>query len=720
MLTCDKEAVMVASLSHKTKIICIFATMISFNVQGNDMPEVTPPLAPKEVVTFHEFGHTRIDPYHWLNQRDNPQVLSYLQAENAYTDSKMQATKELQKKLFNEIKGRIKQDDNSVPVKEGHYFYYMRFENNKNYPIYCRKKDNLNNPEEIILDVNELAKSHPYYDLADFKISPSENLIVFAEDTQGRRIYNLKIKDLNTGQYLPDILTDNTANFEWANDSKTLFYTKQDPVTLRSDRIYRHQLGQDQNKDKLVYQEKDDTYNTEILKTKSKQYLMIRSSKTDSDEFQILEANHPEGAFRLFTPRQKDHEYDVEHHGDKFLIRTNKDALNFKLMQCDINKTALEEWQPLIPYQKDIYLEDVEVFDKFFALQQRDKGLVEIKIYPFNDIKKPYNIPMEEADYSAYIGQNLEFSSNQIRFVFNSLKTPKSVYDFDMQTKNKVLKKKNEVLGNFNSKDYDSQRIYAKAQDGVMIPISLVYRKDKFKPHSNPLLLAGYGSYGINYDPDFSYNIISLLDRGFVFAIAHIRGGSELGRQWYYDGRLLKKKNTFTDFIAAADHLDKSGFAAKDKIYATGASAGGLLLGAVINMRPDRFKGIVTHVPFVDMMNTMLDPDIPLTTGEYGEWGNPKEKIYYDYMLSYSPYDNIQKMNYPHILTVASYNDSQVQYWEPAKWVAKLRDYKTDQHLLLLQTLMDASHSGVSSRDGGYQQTAFEYAFLLNLEGQNE
>jgi oligopeptidase B len=519
------------------------------------------------------------------------------------------------------------------------------------------------------------------------------------------------------GKLLNDVLTDITENFEWANDSQTLFYTKQDPVTLRASYIYRHKLGQPDNKDILVFEEKDDTFHTRIGKTKSKQYLMIGSFSKDTSEFRILNADHPEEPFTIFSPRLKGREYYLEHHADQFIIRTNDNAINFKLMQCPVYKTEFKNWQPLSAYDPDSYVEDFQVFDNFYIVQERKLGLSQLKIHPFNK-QEPYTISFDEPDYSIYLNENPEYDADGVRFTFNSLKTPRSVYDFDTKTKTKTLKKQYEVLGGFNSNNYETQRVFAKARDGAEVPISLIYRKNKFVRQQNPLFLVGYGSYGVTYDPDFNPFIISLLDRGFVVAIAHIRGGSELGRSWYFDGKLLNKKNTFYDFIDSAEYLVKEGFAAKDKLYATGASAGGLLMGAVINMRPDLFKGVIAEVPFVDLMNTMLDPSIPLTTGEYAEWGNPNEKIYYDYMLSYSPYDNIRHTNYPNLLVIGAYHDSQVQYWESAKWVAKLRDEKSDDHVLLLQTLMNASHGGVSDRYKEYEQKAFKYAFLLTLENK--
>ncbi len=687
---------------------------VSTALQGKDMIATDSPKAQKQITEFHEHGQKRVDPYYWMNQRDTPQVLAYLKEENAYTNKVMHSTEKLQATIFEELKNRIKEDNSTVPVKLGNYYYYARYEKGKSYPLYCRKKENLTHPEEIILDVNDLAKSHAYYDMGSSKISPNENLLAYAEDTQGRRKYTIKFKDLSTGKDLADRVIDTTPNFEWSNDSKTLFYTKQDATTLRADKILKHTLG-DQAADKTIFEEKDDAYSVDIQKTKSKQYLLIGSYKKNTTEFQFLDANNPDDTFKIFSPRKEGLEYYIEHHLNHFIIRTNLDAPNFKIMQCDTNKTAIADWQALGQYHPDIYIDDFHVFKDFYVTEQRKQGLDNIVIHPFNG-DKPYNIAFDESDYTADVARNPEYDSQNLRYIYSSLKTPTSVYDLNVKTKQKELKKQDEVLGGFDANHYQTERIYAKAHDGIEIPISLVYRKDKFVKDKNPLLLAGYGSYGLSYDAEFNPYVISLLDRGFVYAIAHIRGGSELGRQWYYDGKLLKKKNTFKDFISAAEYLQKTGYVTKDKLYAIGGSAGGLLMGAVINMQPELFKGIVSEVPFVDMMNTMLDPSIPLTTEEYIEWGNPQDLTYYQYMMSYSPYDNIKAEHYPNILVTAAYHDSQVQYWEAAKWVAKLRDLKKDNHLLLFRTYMNASHSGMSGRYEQYKDRAFVYAFLIGLE----
>lgn len=690
------------------KILLTVLMLLNQAVHANEIVPMQPPKA-KPIMTPQN------DPYRWLNQRDNPEVLSYLKAENEYTDFKMQPTQNLQNEIFEEIKNRIKQDDSTVPVKKGDYYYFSKTLKDKNYPIYYRKKESLSHPEEVILDVNELAKGHEYYDVGSLAVSPDGNKLAYADDTVGRRKYTVHIKDLVTKQNLIDTLVDMTEDFEWANDSQTLFYVKQDPVTLRACRVYRHLLGTPTNDDTLVFEEKDDAYGVGIGKTKSKQYLMIGSFKKNTTEFRILNANQPKEDFRVFAPRKEGREYFIGHHQDLFFISTNDNAPNFKLMQCPVNNTGFEYWKPFIPYDPTIYLDSFDVFENFIVLTEVKLGLTQLKVHPFNN-EKPYYITFDDEDYSAGLGPNPEYHSTDIRFDFSSLKTPTSVYDFDTLTKTKILKKQIEIGGGYHSNDYDVKRLYAKARDGVMVPISLVYKKDQFKPHNNPLYLEGYGSYGVSVDSDFNPYVISLLNRGFVYALVHVRGGSELGREWYFNGKLLKKKNTFNDFIDSAEFLIQQGLASPKKLYATGASAGGLLMGAVMNMRPDLFNGIIAEVPFVDVINTMMDPNIPLTTGEYVEWGNPNEKTYYDYMLSYSPYDNVHPADYPNMLVIASYVDSQVQYWEAAKWVARLRELKTDHHLLLLRVLMNASHSGVSGRDDAYRQVAFKYAFLLGLE----
>jgi oligopeptidase B len=685
------------------------------------------PIAKKVPITLEKHGHKRVDNYFWLKNRDDPEVIDYLQAENKYTEQMMAHTKELTSELYKEIKGRIKQTDMSVPYKDGDYYYYSRFEDEKAYPIYCRKTDLEQAPEEILLDVNLLAEGHDFFEIGMLSVSTDGKLLAYAEDTKGRRIYTIKFKNLITGKELTDVIDNVTGNLEWANDNKTVFYARADAESLRSYQILRHKLGAALKDDKLIYQEDEDTFHTYILKTKSKKYLMIGSFQTVSSEYRILDADVPNGEFRVFLPRQRDHEYDIEHFQDKFYIRTNLQAKNFRLMATPVTKTSLDNWQEIIPHREDTLLENFEVFDNFLVLEQRKNGLVQLNIRPWNinswDNKNNYNLDFEEDAYLAYIGKNVEMSTDWLRFGYTSMTTPDTIYDYNMLSKEKVLKKRQEVLGGFKAENYKTERVYARASDGTKIPISLFYRPDVqnqqrgYQP--KPLLLYGYGSYGHSLDATFVSTRLSLVDRGFVYAIAHVRGGEDLGRAWYEDGKLLQKKNTFQDFITCAEYLVQEKYAQKNHLYAMGGSAGGLLMGAIVNLRPDLFKAVVTQVPFVDVITTMLDSSIPLTTGEYDEWGDPGHEHYYNYILSYSPYDNVEAKNYPHMLVTTGLHDSQVQYWEPAKWVAKLRDVKTDQNKLLLKTNMVAGHGGASGRYERYKEIAFEYAFVLDLLKKN-
>ena len=692
-------------------ILCILTAM------GQKRQEIMrQPVARIVPEKLEKHGHIRIDNYYWLRKRNNTNVIDYLKAENEYTDSLMAHTKVLQDALFEEFKGRIKQTDISVPYKMGDYFYYTRYEEEKEYPIYCRRKDSLENDEEVMLNVNVMAEGHEFFALVRPKINLSQDLIAFSVDTVGRRIYTIKFKNLTTGKLLEDEIPDVTGNVAWANDNKTLFYSKQDHTTLRSNRIYRHVLGTEHIKDKLIFEETDETFRCHVFKTRSKKYVMIRSSQTLSTEYRYIDANDPNGEFKVFLPRRKDHEYFVDHYKNYFYIVTNDQAKNFRLMKTLTNKTAQEHWQEVIPHRNEVFLEYIVIFKDQLVVVERKKGLIHMRIRPWSGEEEHY-IDFGEPAYMASASRNYDFENPIFRYDYTSMTTPNSVYDYNMVTRKKTLLKQEEILGGFDSNNYQTDRIYAKANDGTEIPISIVFRKGIKKDGSNPLLLYGYGSYGRSRDASFSSYRISLLDRGFIFGIAHIRGGEELGRQWYEDGKLLKKKNTFTDFIACAEHLIKEKYTNTDKLFAQGRSAGGLLMGAILNMRPELFKGVISTVPFVDVLTTMLDESIPLTTNEYDEWGNPNEKEYYDYILSYSPYDNIEVMDYPNILVITSLHDSQVQYWEPAKWVAKLRALKKDDNRLLLRTKMKAGHGGVSGRYKLYHETAFQYAFLLDLTG---
>ncbi len=669
-------------------------------------------------VRLEKHGHLRLDPYFWLRERDNPHVTAYLGAENAHTEAVMARTRPLQERLFEEIRGRIKQTDETVPYKLDDYFYYTRFEEGKEYPIHSRKRGSLDAAEEIMLDVNRLAEGHSFYNVGSRLVSHGQDVLAFSEDTVGRRIYTIRFKHLGTGEMLPDRIPAVTGNMAWANDNRTLFYTKQDPTTLRSYRVYRHVLGSDPEADALVYEEQDETFSVWVFRTKSKAFVMIASHQTVSSEYRFLDANEPAGAFRLIQPRERHHEYDVDHFGDFFYIRTNSGgATNFRLVRAPVATPGKPHWQEVIPHRSDVLLEGMEMFRDHIVLAERNQGLTRLRVRPWSGEGEHY-LAFDEPAYAAHITENPEFDTTTLRFAYTSLTTPNSVYDSDMNARTRVLKKRDEVLGGFEQTNYETQRLFAPAPDGVEIPMSIVYRRETPRDGSSPLLLYGYGSYGISIEPAFNAPLISLLDRGFIYAIAHVRGGQELGRQWYEDGRLFKKKNTFTDFIACAEHLVRQRYTAPERLFAMGGSAGGLLIGVVANMRPDLFAGLVAQVPFVDVVTTMLDESIPLTTSEYDEWGDPNREDFYQYILSYSPYDNVAPQAYPHLLVMTGLHDSQVQYWEPAKWVAKLRATKTDRNRLLLKTNMAAGHGGASGRYQRYREIAFIYAFLLDLVGK--
>ncbi len=681
--------------------------------------EDSPPVCKVDPTRLEIHGQVRVDKYYWLNQRENPDVIAYLEAENAYTDARMVHTKALEDELFAEIKGRIKQNDESVPYRLDDYYYYSRYEENREYPIYCRKKGSLDANEEITIDVNVLAEGHEFCSVRGLKVSMQQDLLAYAVDTVGRRIYTVKFRNLDSGEDLADEIPRVTGGMAWANDNKTLFYARQDPVTLRSHLIYKHVLGTDASADELVYEEKDEEFGCYVWKTKSRDYIFIGSFQTLSSEYRYLRADDPDGEFKVFLPREGDHEYSVDHYQDKFYVLTNWKAKNFRLMETSVDNTGKSQWQELIPARDDVLLTSFELFDRYLVLSERENGLIQIRFRPWNGGDEHY-LDFGEPAYSAWISTNPDFNTTMFRFVYTSMTTPSTTYDYDMATREKTLRKQDEVLGGFDSANYVTERLYAPARDGVRVPISLVYRKGARRAGGNPLLLYAYGSYGSSMNASFRANRLSLIDRGFVYAIAHIRGGEEMGRWWYEDGKLLKKKNTFTDFIDCAEYLVEEGYTAKEMLYAAGGSAGGLLMGAVLNMRPDLFHGVIARVPFVDVITTMLDDTIPLTTSEYDEWGNPNDKEYYDYMLSYSPYDQVSAQDYPNILVTTGLHDSQVQYFEPAKWVAKLRALKTDDNRLLLKTNMDAGHGGASGRFKRYHETAFQYSFILDLAGWTE
>lgn len=676
-----------------------------------------PPVAKIIPKTLEKHGDKRIDNYYWLNDRENPEVIDYLNQENDYYAKVTEHTNDFQKSLFDEMKARIKEDDESVPYFYNGYFYITRFETGKDYPIYSRKKGSLTAKEEILFDCNEMAKGKSYFQLSGMSISPDNKWASFSVDIVSRRIYTLQIKNLQTGEILSDKIENTDGSSVWANDNKTIFFTRKDKVTLRSDKVYRHKMGDDPKNVKLIFHEKDDTFEVDISKSKSRKYIVIESQSTLTTESQILNADDPEGKFKVFQKRTRGLEYSISHFGNAFFITTNADnAENFKLMKTPETATSKENWTEVIGHRKDVLLEDIEIFKDYLVVEERANGLHKIQIRPWKG--EAYYLPFESETYTAFTTTNVDFDTDILRYSYQSMATPSSLIDFNMKTKTKTILKEQQVLGGkFDKRNYIEERIWATATDGTKIPISVVYRKGLKKDGTNPLLLYAYGSYGASMDAYFSSTRLSLLDRGFVYAIAHIRGGEDLGRNWYEDGKLLKKKNTFTDFIDCSKFVINQKYTSPEHLYAEGGSAGGLLMGAIVNMSPELYHGVIAQVPFVDVVTTMLDDSIPLTTGEYDEWGNPNEKNYYDYMKSYSPYDNLKAQDYPNMLVTTGLHDSQVQYWEPAKWVAKLRAVKTDNNLLLLKTNMDAGHGGASGRFEALKDLAREFSFLLDLEG---
>jgi len=671
-------------------------------------------LPKKKPERLQAHGHVRTDDYYWLRERENPEVIAYLEAENAHTEKTLAKTKGLQDKLFDEIKNRMKPDDASAPYRLDDYYYNIRFTTGQEYPLHCRRKGSIDAPEHVFLDVNALAKGHEYFHLGKMLVSSGQDRLAYAIDTVGRRKYDIHFRDIATGEPIGEVIPEVTGSMAWAADNKTLFYARQHPETLRSYRIYRHELGTDPASDVLVYEEQDETFHTYVFKTKSKRFIVIGSAQTVMTEYRYFDANDPSAEPIVFAERRRDHEYEIDHHGDHFYIITNDRAKNFRLMRTRIDQREPRFWEEVIPHRDDVYLEGFELFDDYLVLEERIDGLMMIRIVP-RDGDEPHYLDFGEPAYDAYLGINNHFDTRVLRYGYTSMTTPSSVYEYDMKTREKKLIKREEVMGEFEPGNYRTERLHATAPDGEKVPISLVYRPDQRGADGFPLLLYGYGSYGHSLDASFNSSRLSLLDRGFAFAVAHIRGGQELGRAWYEDGKLDKKPNTFTDFIACAEHLVEAGVADREHLYAMGGSAGGLLMGAVMNLRPELFHGVIAVVPFVDVVTTMLDESIPLTTGEYDEWGDPRKKKDYELMLSYSPYDNVTATAYPHLLVTTGLHDSQVQYWEPAKWVAKLRELKTDNHLLLLKTDMEVGHSGATGRYKQHRDTALYYAFLLHL-----
>lgn len=675
------------------------------------------PKAKKIDKTLEIHGHKRTDSYFWLNERENPDVIKYLEEENAYADFVMKDTEELQEQLFQEMKARYKEDDESLPYFFNEYWYVIKYQIGKEYPLFYRHHLSLENPIELMLDVNEMAEGKDFYDVGSFSVSVNNQLAAFSEDTLGRRIYTILVKNLETGEFYEDKIENTTGKSVWANDNEHFFYIRKDE-TLRAYQIFRHKIGTKQEEDVLVFHEEDETFDVNVFKTKSLEYIFIASSSTISDEHWFIPSNDVNAEWKVIQKREDYLEYAVEHYENDFYIITNEgDATNFKIVKTPVEKPSKENWVDVIPHKKETLLEGFEIFKDYFVLEERTEGLLQLKIINNGD-QTSYYLPFNEPTYSAYVGINLDFDTEVLRYGYTSLTKPSSTLEYNMRTRETRLLKQQEVLGGtFDSNNYISERIWAPSRDGkVKVPISLVYHKDTKKSAETPLLLYGYGSYGHTIDASFSNVRLSILDRGYIFAIAHIRGGEYLGREWYENGKMLHKKNTFFDFIDAAKYLVAENYTSSQHLYAMGGSAGGLLVGAVMNYEPALFNGIIAQVPFVDVVTTMLDESIPLTTGEFDEWGNPKKKKYYNYMLSYSPYDNIEEKDYPNILITTGFHDSQVQYWEPAKWTAKLRELKTDDHILVFKTDMKSGHGGASGRFESLKEDALEYAFLLKLE----
>ena len=705
----------------KTSFFLFVSTMFVISCNNEIKPplknSIIPPVADKIPVSFKKFNDIRIDDYYWLKERENPEVIDYLERENDYYEKMTSHTLDLQNKLFKEIKDKIKEDDESVPYFLNGYWYKTKYKEGLDYPVYTRFKDSLNNNEEILFDCNELAKKHDYFNLSNFQISPDNKIVAFSTDVVSRRLYSIQFKNLETGKIYSDKIINSSGSFAWANDNSTLFYTSRDVNTLRNDKIFKHVLNTDYKNDELVYFEKDETFYTNVSKSKSKKFIIISSFSTLTSEFQFLPADNINESFKLFNKRKRGVEYSINHYDDHFYIITNKDkAYNYKLMKTKISDTSSEKWIDVIEHRKNVLIEGIDIFKDHLVVSERVDGLNRINIKKWDDSEN-YFLNFDNETFSSNTTTNLDFNSKKLKYAYNSLNEPYSVVEFDMITKEKTVLKQHKVLDkNFSKDNYVTERIWADSRDGNQIPISLIYKKGIKRDGSNPLLIYGYGSYGNTIDPSFSISRLSLLDRGFIYAISHVRGSEYLGRDWYENGKLLNKKNSFNDFVDSTKFLISEGYTSAEHCYAYGGSAGGLLMGAVINMAPELYNGVIAAVPFVDVITTMLDETIPLTTSEYDEWGNPNQKEYYEYMMSYSPYDNVSKLKYPNLLVTTGLHDSQVQYWEPAKWVAKLRDYKQDQNYLFLNTNMETGHGGSSGRFEAIKDLAKEYAFLLDLE----
>ena len=699
---------------RKTTVFLV-AALTLMNGCTSDKPDY--PVAAKRPVMLEQHGHERSDDYFWLNERDDPDVIAYLEAENAYTDRMLEPTVALRQRLVDEMAARIKEDESSAPYRDGEYYYYRRYEAGKDYPIYARRKGSLESEEEILLDVNAIAGDEEYFSVRGVNVSPDHKILGYGVDTQGRRFYDLKFIDLETGEHLDDTIDDVTPNYVWANDSKTIVYVRQDPETLRWNEVYTRQLGDEAST--LIYEEGDETFYVYAYKSLSDRFIYLHSGSTLATETRYVSADDPGGEQTVFLPREGEHEYSVIDGQDRFYIMSNDGARNFQLLEAPLDDTSKDSWKPVIPHRDDVLLEGFQVFAGHVVVNAKSNGIDRVEIIDRSD-GSIHEIAFDEATFVISSGTNVEYETSEFRYDYESMTRPASVYDYDMATRETTLVWQEEIPGSFDPDDYYSERLFAEARDGTEVPVSIVYRKGIELDGSNPLLQYGYGSYGYSIDPDFDRELLSLLDRGFIFAIAHIRGGSEMGRQWYYDGRQLNKMNTFTDFIDVSKFLIDEGYTSPEHLYARGGSAGGLLMGAVVNMAPELYNGIATRVPFVDVVTTMLDDSIPLTTGEYDEWGNPNDEQYYDYMLSYSPYDQVTRQDYPHMIVTTGLHDSQVQYWEPAKWVAKLRDFKTDDNILVLETDMQAGHSGKTGRYQSLEDDALYYAFFLFLEGITE
>ncbi len=705
------------SMTRWLLVIAGSVVFLGCNV-NNESKSIEEPVARKEDKSLSLHGDTRVDPYYWMRDREDPEVIDYLNAENAYTDAILADTKTLQEDLYQEIRGRMREDRQGAPTLDNGYWYYYRYDKGDEYPVYLRRKDVEGAPEEVLLDVRALAKGHEFTQVRGLDVSRDNRWLIYSRDHIGRRQYDLVVVDLENNASFDTGIKNVGTDAHWANDNQTFFYTAKDPETLRSAYVYRAKFtGGETSSPQLVFDETDETFSVGVGRTRRADYLVFVSGSTVATEYRLLDASNPTAEAEVFLPRERDHEYYLDYDGESFFVVSNKDAKNFRLLQASAIGQDMADWKEIVPHRDDTLLENFELFKDFIAVEEKTGGLTRIQLINREDDSRHY-LDFGEQTYSAYLTSNDEYTLGTLRYGYESMTVPDSIFDYDVAARERVLVKQEEVLGGFDASEYQSERLMVPARDGVKVPVSVVYRKDTPRDGTAPILQYAYGSYGYSIDPGFSYSRISLLDRGFVFAIAHIRGGSDLGRAWYDDGKLFNKKNTFTDFIDVSAYLVENNYVAPDAVYAMGGSAGGLLMGAVMNMAPDQYQGVVAQVPFVDVITTMLDDSIPLTTGEYDEWGNPNQKDYYDYMLSYSPYDNVTAKAYPNVLITTGLHDSQVQYWEPAKWAAKLRDYRVGDSLVLLKTNMDAGHGGASGRFEAIRETALEYAFLIKLEGE--